>query len=827
MNDSFSLVWEAIESGRWGNFLQYDGVTEPYHRRLLKALAGMSGEYEPSAIELVGLVRHFLRREDEKNPGENPHFLRVPRSYPYPTDADLWNDHGIDILQENPQSFLISARPWQPTWLTYEESPEKDAFAEIPRRDYLAVEGDKFLQTVGLTHYRSVAQKEAIRAILTAPANATLLINLPTGSGKSLCALIPAMLKGGVTIVVVPTVALAIDQEQSLQSLVPHPTAYYSDDSPDGQQRRGGIRQRIREGTQRIVFTSPESVVGSLSSSIYTATRRGYLNYFILDEVHLVEQWGDDFRPVFQELPGLLRDLSRIHSFSTILLTATLTESCLETIETLFRGSGEFRVLSAVQLRPEPAYWFAKCSDRQEKQQRLLEAIDHLPRPMIIYTSRKEDAYRLRDRLKKEGYRRFDVMTGDSSGVDRARLIDRWREKNIDIVIATSAFGLGMDQQDVRTVIHFCIPETIDRFYQEVGRGGRDGNASISLTLYTEEDKDTADFLNQKNPITEERGRQRWISMFGRKESLTDGRYCVDLTVPPSLADGDIDMNNPKNREWNGKTLTLMSQGGLIQLDWQSPPRLSGTDDRTAYETYQNTRVIQILNEYHSQPETWENYIEPIRQKRIQNNRQSLQLVCEALAERPARCLAEIFQEAYTVPGTRSRPKIHVSAACGGCPRCRQDKRSPFSQPQPHPRPVWQNPDFSLSEPLQRISRGESLIGIFYNSSEKVTTLVNWFLDRGMINVVSPVPLEDAISEKAIAFIEREYQPFTLYPVPTLIYLPPSYPLPSSYLGSASFFRVILLPESTPDPERIDRRLIDVFPGRGFRLSVFCQEVNL
>lgn len=839
MNDSFDRIKNIIENGKWGIFLppELDSIEEPCHRRLLKALESIGEKYEPTSIELAGSIRHFLRHEDEKNPGGMSRILKVPRSFPYPADREIWQRCGMDILQESNDFFLLTARPWKTDWLASEDSPEKNAFAGVKRRDYTPIEGDKFLQLVGLTSYRSIGQKEAIRAILTAPPNATLLVNLPTGSGKSLCAQIPALLKRGVTIVIVPTVALAIDQERSLQSIIPYPTAYYYDESPTGQQRREEIRQRIRQGTQRIVFTSPESLIRSLSPCLHDAARRGYLNHLIIDEVHIVEQWGDEFRPVFQEISGLFRHLSRITTFQTILLTATLTESCLETIETLFRGSGEFQILSAVQLRPEPSYWFAKCRDDGEKQRRLLEAIDHLPRPIIIYTTRKKDAYDLRDLLKKEGFQRLDVMTGESSAGERLKLIDNWRQKNIDIVIATSAFGLGMDQQDVRTVIHACIPETIDRFYQEVGRGGRDGNASISLTLYTDKDNKTAAGLNEKTYITKERGLERWTSMFDRKETIGDGHYRVKLDVPPSFADKDIDMNSSENRDWNSRTLTLMSQAGLIELDWENPPRPgdypSDTDYQKAFETYQNSRVIRIRNEYHRQPETWENYIEPIRQKRQENNTRNLDLLRETLGKHPTRCLAEIFQEAYTIPAVRSREKtrkkVNVSAACGGCPWCRQYKNPPFSRPMPHPRPVWQNPDFSVGKELQRLFNGENILLIFYEtiSPEKLDRLIHWFIGQGIINIISPVSLENHIPRESIVFIEREYQPFTLSPVPTLIYHPPSLPLPRSYLYPVSFPHAILLPENTPDPERFDRRLIDIFPGRGFRLPVFSQEIHL
>lgn len=105
----------------------------------------------------------------------------------------------------------------------------------------------------------------------------------------------------------------------------------------------------------------------------------------------MIEQWGDDFRPAFQEIPGLRRDLLRLTPFTTLLLTATLTASCVDTLGSLFRDPGEFQVISAVQLRPEPAYWFAYCQTEEIRTQRLIEAVFHLPRPLIIYTTKVAD----------------------------------------------------------------------------------------------------------------------------------------------------------------------------------------------------------------------------------------------------------------------------------------------------------------------------------------------------------------------------------------------------------------------------------------------------
>lgn len=857
MSDTFELLKNIIDRGEYGSRLSSYGEQwdENPHRLLIKALSRAANRSIAGVIDLAGLIRHLLRHQDERLGGKIPPALRVPRRFPYPVDRETWQRCGMDILDETGEYFVVCARPWLPEWLNLVDghSPEKQAFAETLLRNYSSVPGDPFLSLVRQDSYRSIGQREAIRAVLTAPNPSTLMINLPTGSGKSLCAGLPALLKsgtGGVSIIIVPTTALALDQERALQPLIGHPTAYYNDESEAGQKRRRSIRERIRAGTQCVVFTSPESLMNSLAPHVYEAARRGLFRYFVIDEAHIVEQWGDGFRPEFQEIAGLRKDLLKFTSFNTLLLTATLTESCLDTLEILFGGGSEFQVISAVQLRPEPSYWFVKCADEDIRRERLLEAVHHLPRPLIIYTSKREDVRRWADELARAGFKRYGVMTGESKPGEREQLIQDWCEQNIDIVVATSAFGMGIDRADVRAVIHACIPESVDRFYQEVGRAGRDGKAAISLTLYTPEDYKTAAALNEKSTITIDRGLQRWESMFDRKQVLTHGRYRVPIDVPPSMSQGDIDMNSQQNTDWNSRTLTLMCQAGLIALEGEPPPqRVNFTSDREyqqARDAHHNSRIIRILNESHLQPYIWEDVVEPRRAQRQTLNHQSLNLMKEALGK-PHRCLSEIFEETYTIATRKTgslRKGVLVSRACGGCPFCRGRRTPPFSRIMPRPLPVWQTPNFFLGQELKRLFSGEKTILIFYdhlvwhNERQQQGKVIRWLIDRGINNVVTLGETRDILRgmidrmphRDALILWFDDYKPITMSSLPTLIWHAPGVPIPTSYLHKRehpSAYRVILLPSDSRDPDRDDRRLSDIFNGRSFRFEVFCKEIGL
>ena len=849
MADSFQEFRDILQTGNLP--ADTSQFSEACQRRLLDALAAVGTPDAPEKGDIAALVRHLLRREDELQ-GGMPQTIKVPRTSPFP-NREIWRQSGINILREGWDYYLISAGPWQPNWLDFSEQyhPDKPLFKEEIRRNYEPVAGDPFLELVDLKKYRSVGQREAIRAVLTSPESSTLVINLPTGSGKSLCAQLPALLRsqiGGVSAIVVPTTALAIDQERALKPFIDHPTAYYGDESEAGQQRRKEIGDRIHNGTQRIVFTSPESLMSSLAPSLYEAARLKKLRYFVIDEAHIVEQWGDEFRPEFQELPGLRRDLLRLTSFTTLLLTATLTESCLDTLETLFGKPGPFQVISAVQLRPEPSYWFAWCQSEEIRKERLIEAVYHLPRPLIVYATKRQDVRRWKQDLLRAGFKRCAIMTGDSSPAERSQLIEDLRERRVDIVVATSAFGLGVDQSDVRAVIHACIPETIDRFYQEVGRGGRDGKAAISLTLHTNEDLDIAKDLNENSAITIERGLQRWESMFFlNKTILPDGRFRVSVNTPPSFQLADIDMNSKKNQEWNICTLTLMSQAGLIEMDAYRPPLRKNFESKDAYQKarklHRESRFIRILDESHLKAETWERKVEPIRQHRRNWSYRNLELMREAL--RPKRCISEILAEAYTIRDRaipEPRKTVRVSPACGGCPVCRKKGESRFSGIMPAPSPVWQKPNFWVGEELERLLAGDKLMLIFYESMEdknwqlKKYQLFQWLSEQGIRNLVvtqefySTFIKEQNLISDPFLFLFEKYQPILMPRIPTLIFHPPGKAIPDKYLSpnrTSDAPLIIMLPLDTRDPSRNDRKLIDIFSGKYFMFNHFCTEVNL
>ena len=198
-----------------------------------------------------------FRREQEKQSGVSP-ALAVPKAAPWP-NKDAWEEFGIDVLRESAEHLHVSARAWRPSWLPGAEQvpPDRAAVAEVQRRDYgEPLPGDPFLDGfVEWRRYRCAGQREGVRSLLSAPAGATLVVNLPTGAGKSLCAHLPSLISPrGLTVAVVPTTSLALDQERILSPYFTHPTAYHGGDIPRNRRAKSRHPSADRPGHTRDRF---------------------------------------------------------------------------------------------------------------------------------------------------------------------------------------------------------------------------------------------------------------------------------------------------------------------------------------------------------------------------------------------------------------------------------------------------------------------------------------------------------------------------------------------------------------------------------------------
>ncbi len=707
MND-FDLIQTALRE-----LPNTDGLKKSFGDRSCEQLrrAVLSLYADPESVgpgDLAGLVRHVLRRGTLVGGAGSEYVLIVPTSKPWP-DEQLWKASHVQVMGQDQTAYRVKAtRNWSAPWLPGSEryGPFVASFREEFRRSSWPVSPHLALDTA-LEHglklpfsgYQGPGQRLAIRSAFFLKPGGTLVVNLPTGTGKSLVAWAPALLShpSELTVMITPTIALAIDQERQLKEKYPNvpgglPTemAWHSGLNDDA---RKSIALRLRSNTQRILITSPESFVSSLSRVLYQTAERGLLRYFVVDEAHLVAQWGNDFRPEFQAMSGLRRDLiNRCPpdlAFRTLLLSATLTQESFDVLETLF-SDGKFDSVNAVALRPEPEYWQSSSQTKSQRDQKVIELLRVAPRPFLLYVTTRRDADAWYRTIRELGINRCGCVHGGTSSQERECVIDLWRSGNIDCVVATSAFGLGMDKSDVRAVIHACIPESIDRFYQEVGRAGRDGCASVSVLLPCEDtDRATAKLISQERIISLQKGRDRWKNLIKTGQPSGDKQvWRVNLRTRPTHVQQDSDANIA----WNLRTLVLLNRAGLIRLEAQEPPNLERVESESVAEfesrrqqtmdEFFATAYLTILNDGHLDEQIWETVVQPERFRMHLASTESFDRINQLLVGKTE--IGRLLKETYTVKTTNGG--AFPLQCCSGCSVCRAnvvEASQRFSHPEP------------------------------------------------------------------------------------------------------------------------------------------------
>ena len=671
--------------------------------RLSRALA--SSDARPSRLDLAVLIRQCLRFHESQSAFPVPLRIRVPQGPNWPTVPE-WEMVGVDAFPTDNET-TIQAKPWLPHWLPSSAPDGVDAavVSEAQLRRILPVPGDPFMAGIkGHGNYLSSGQRSAVRAALCAPPGSTLVVCLPTGEGKSFVFQAIALFgygstdgRPGVVLVVTPTVSLALDHQRRAEDMgiAGHPVAYTS-----GMQKeeRQGFIDRIRNGTQGLCFAAPEAVCGSLFSPLSDAASQGYLRALVVDEAHLVDTWGANFRAEFQLLGGIRsKFLERSPAAAlprTLLLSATFTTTTLQTLQSIFPGAhanGGTQLVSSIQLRPEIEYWIAKPTSYEDRKKRVIESLAHMPRPAILYVTEVEQAQEWYRSLRELGFRRISMLTGRNSAAERSRVVDDWREQNLDLVVGTSAFGLGIDNPNVRTIVHACVPETLDRYYQEAGRGGRDGNIAASVIIPASEDgyhwrRDDfrmARSLNRRRLLTIDVARRRWRAMFSSTERMIEGNgvFQLRIDVPPGPDPEHIDMVGETNTGWNQRTLTLMANSGMIEL--LGPVSWRETESHTPVDQYLDSSVnevaetqsrevqrVKIIDPRHLEQSAWQEVVEPHRKYLETSYRANLNKMFQFL--KGDECAADLLASVYEVEW-KSSPggppsTIPVAKACAGCP---------------------------------------------------------------------------------------------------------------------------------------------------------------
>lgn len=468
---------------------------------------------------------------------------------------------------------------------------------EVRRPSTPSVADAVLRRLVGYREYQSPTQKAAVRACLTMPPGSSLVVGMPTGGGKSLVFQVATLLwregvrekERPVVLVIVPTIALALDHERSLRA-IPGLQASRAITGSMSAGERDEILFAFARGEVPVLLLSPELALRTARPWLERAAGRdahlvaadapsARLAAIFVDEAHIIESWGRGFRPDFQLIPMLVSELRKLHPpLRTVLLSATVSEEALELLRDQYAHEGAWLEVSA----KVPRYEFDIVAVRlteSERRDALPPLIDRAPRPAIIYTTEIEDAEVIFRTLKRRGYERLSLFTGDTPDDQRRRIVSAWSRGEIDLVVATSAFGMGVDKADVRSIIHAGLPEDPSRYYQELGRGARDGHQAVGVLLWTDQDVQTARALTARQWLSLDLSTLRWRAMLEDAEFAKAIRRgaggVLECDLPLNARrQGLGEHTGARNRNWNQTLLNLLQRSGgiLVKETREDPP---------------------------------------------------------------------------------------------------------------------------------------------------------------------------------------------------------------------------------------------------------------
>jgi len=342
----------------------------------------------------------------------------------------------------------------------------------------------------GHADYRGRLQSEAIDAVL---AGRDVLLTMPTGAGKSLCYQLPAVVDEGLTLVVSPLIALMKDQVDALRER--GIAATYVNSSIDARERRARLAAAVA-GDLDLLFVTPERF---RASDFRAAVPHLPVARLAVDEAHCISQWGHDFRPDYSRL-GLYRE--RLGGVPTIALTATATPEVADDIAERL-GLRDPLVLRSGVERPNLFFAVTEVASDDEKTTAIAERLSEIGGAGIVYSALIKDLERLEGELRRRGLRPL-VYHGKLSPRERRAMQERFMGSDDEIVLATNAFGMGVDKADIRFVLHAQLPRTLEAWTQEVGRAGRDGAPSWCELFYLPDDIAIQDtFVRWANPTLE------------------------------------------------------------------------------------------------------------------------------------------------------------------------------------------------------------------------------------------------------------------------------------------------------------------------------------
>jgi ATP-dependent DNA helicase RecQ len=392
-------------------------------------------------------------------------------------------------------------------------------------------------ETFGWRHLRD-EQLEAMRHVL---AGRDVLVVLPTGAGKSAIYQTPAVLLDGVTVVVSPLIALQHDQIDGIEGSNAPPAVAINSSQRSAEQEQAWTA--LRRGEARYVFLSPEQLA---KPEVVDRLAETSVSLFVVDEAHCVSYWGHDFRPDYLRLAPVI---DRLGHPPVIALTATAAPPVRGDIAERLGMCDPAQVVAGFD-RPNLHLAVRRFTEDTDKRNAVTAHVrtlvaDPATRCGLVYTASRKDAESHAEELARVGVRAAAYHAG-MKAADRERVHREFMTGELDVVAATSAFGMGIDKPDVRFVVHASVPDSLDSYYQQIGRAGRDGEPAGITLCYRAEDLGLQRFLTAANPP------EQAIDAVARELRDQDG--------PVALPDLEVDVSPTKRT----RAVNLLEQAGAV-----------------------------------------------------------------------------------------------------------------------------------------------------------------------------------------------------------------------------------------------------------------------
>jgi ATP-dependent DNA helicase RecQ len=399
-------------------------------------------------------------------------------------------------------------------------------------------------------------QREAVAAALQ---DRDVLVVMPTGSGKSLCYQLPALMRADLTLVVSPLVSLMQDQVEGLMRVAPGRVGLVNSQQ-DSATNRKAIDAAVG-GHLRLLYVAPERFS---SPGFAEKLRAADIGLFVVDEAHCVSQWGHDFRPDYFRLADAARWLG---AKAIVASTATATPQVAQDIVARLGLRDPVRVSTGFD-RPNLTFSVVPCKTKEMVQRGIAAALeDPAARPAIVYAGTRAECDRLSAKLSQA----LDVpVVAYHAGLPRdarAEAQRRFMSGEIEVVVATNAFGMGVDKADVRTVCHESVPGSLEAWYQEAGRAGRDGKPARALLFASSRDKGLHVFFIERSTVND-----GLIEVVARRllSRSSEGRYAIPFQELTAIA-GEGDTGDAIRA-----ILGHLARAGVIQPSPSPPDTMYG-----------------------------------------------------------------------------------------------------------------------------------------------------------------------------------------------------------------------------------------------------------